>query len=340
MFGKSNAMLTLVLLFLHLSSAWSDTIEARQRTFFAMGSKLQIESDRDDYFYAEASKSLHNFEKHISTWNYNSRLSYFNQTSHEWVQFDQQAYKALKNSLACSKLSNGYFHPGIGQLIHLWGLRTVLSIPSSKNKQEALLRSNLSELEFNDVDFKIKKSSKYFWFEEGGFAKGAALDSIVDLARKSKAQDLLLNFSGQVFSLKKKEIGIADPENRERTAAFVDIENESLSTSSIGVQHFSFKNKIYGHIINPKTGNPLSHSLKSLSVIHPENAWADCLSTGLLVMSENKEEFRNWLVDHPKIKVILLEKKEGQLFAETSCGLKKKLRTDHSQKVSQINENC
>lgn len=342
MFGISNAMLfkAFVLSFFFFVSATvrGHSTVAIERTFFVMGSEIALFSDRGDSFYDEASKSLQSFEKNISTWKKESRLSQFNQTSKNWVQFDQQSYQALKDSFACSKLTDGYFHPGLGQLIQLWGLRDKLKIPSSKEIELALLHTNLSSLTFNDSELKIIKRNKLFWFEEGGFAKGAAMDAIVKLAQKTKGDELFLNFSGQIYSEKKREVGIADPEKRDSVAGLINIEKESLSTSGISVQHFNHNNIIYGHVLNPKTGFPLSHTFKSMTVIHPENVWADCLSTGLLVMSENIVEFKKWMLAHPEIKVILLEKKEEKIIAETSCGLKNKIRMN--PKVSQINENC
>lgn len=320
------------------TSALGDSTVARERLFFAMGSELMISSDRGETFFDDASKSLQLFEKNISTWNKASRLSIFNQSSQKWIAFDQQSYQALKDSLACSKLTNESFHPGLGQLIQLWGLRDKLHIPSAKEIELALSHTHLATLAFKDAGNKIKKRNKFFWFEEGGFAKGAAMDEIVKLAGKSRGEDLFLNFSGQVYSEKKREIGIADPDNRHSAVVFYLLEKESLSTSGIGVQHFIHDNQIYGHILNPKTGRPLKHASKSVTVIHPLNTWADCLSTGLLVMSENPAELKKWMKAHRDIKVILLEKKGDSLIAETSCGLKNKIRINH--KVSQLNENC
>lgn len=297
-----------------------------------------MEADREENFFEEASRRLMIFEEQISTWNPKSKLSQFNQTSNVWFPFDQDTYNSLKRSLSCSKLTNGYFHPGLGRLIQLWGMRDQLKIPSPKNIAATLKHSDLSKVEFNDAGFLVRKTNKHFWFEEGGFAKGAAMDNIVKQARKVVGKDLYLNFSGQVFSEKKRSVGIANPTKRDSIAVFVEIEKESMSTSGIGVQHFKHQNKIYGHIINPQTGFPVAHALKSVTVIHSENYWADCLSTGLLVMSENKTEFKNWLSANPEIKVVLLEKKDGKLTAETSCNLKNKIRT--TEQFSQINENC
>ena len=38
------------------------------------------------------------------------------------------------------------------------------------------------------------------------------------------------------------------------------------------------------HLIDPRTGEPVSHELTSVTVVHPEGAWADALATALLVM--------------------------------------------------------
>lgn len=329
-------VLFLLTLFSFNPAAWSSSAFPGKRVFFAMGSELIIESDRDDIFYNNASSALLAFEKNISTWKKTSTLSLFNQSSNKWIEFDQQSFLTLKNSLACSKLTNGYFHPGLGSLIMLWGLREKLNIPREKERELALASADLSTLTFNDAELKIKKNNKQFWFEEGGFAKGAAMDDIVRIAKKSPGKDLLLNFSGQIYSEQKKEVAIADPEKRDSSAIFISIEKESVSTSGIGLKHFTHENITYGHILNPITGVPLGHTAKSVTVIHPENVWADCLSTGLLVMSENKKELRNWMITHPQIKVILLEKKSGMLTAEVSCGLK----MNKNLKVSQIIENC
>lgn len=328
----------IAIFFSFISFAWSADDFTHQRTFFSMGSKLFLETTGGENFFTNASKELHAFELKISTWETNSTLSKFNKSSKVWHSFDQNIFQALKDSLVCSKFTSGYFHPGLGQLIELWGIREQLKVPTQKKIVTALKQADLSQIEFNDSNFTVRKINNDFWFEEGGFAKGAVMDAIVKLARKTNVLDLYLNFSGQIYSEKKKSVGIANPEKRNAIAAFVDIEKESMSTSGIGVQHFKHQNKSYGHILNPKTGFPVAHILKSVTVIHPENFWADCLSTGLLVMSENKIEFRKWLVDNPKIKVIFIEKDGGKLIAETSCKLKDKIQL--KEKFSQINENC
>lgn len=309
-----------------------------ERTYFAMGSALKLGTDRSDSFSEQAIKLVIKFEEEISTWNKNSLLSKFNRAPAGQFHFNANSYLALKQAVSCGDLTKGHFHPGIFSLINLWGLRDKITIPTFTGIKNALIKNHYQKLQFNDEHRSIFKHTREFGFEEGGFAKGMALDLIVQEARNHTGKELFLDFSGQIFSEQKAEIGIAHPEDRQTIALTVSIENESLSTSAIGVQHFVHRGKVYGHILNPKTGYPLVHKQKSMSVIHPYNFWADCLSTGLLVMSENKNEFRKWIKKHPEIKFIYLERKGNNLFAETSCKLKNKIRTNEN--ISQIVENC
>lgn len=336
--------MNILFLILTLSSLplWA-TSTRDQREIFSMGSMLTVEVEAEEMaqinqFMIAAGKELRQFENKISTWDKNSQLSQFNKTKDSWVAFDPTIYRALKQSRKCAALTEEHFHPGMGSLIDAWGLRTKLIIPEEKIIQKILKDSSLKNLTFRDGDKKIKKSSTNFWFEEGAFAKGAGLDLMVEQARQNNIDNVFLNFSGQIFSLKKREVGIAHPEKRDKSVVQMFLENASMSTSAIGLQHFQFNGKIFGHILHPKTGRPLVHKNRSVTVIHQSALMADCLSTGLLVLSENKKQFKKWLEAHPEIQVIYLESVGRKLLVETSCNLKNKLKIN--LKETQVIELC
>ena len=41
----------------------------------------------------------------------------------------------------------------------------------------------------------------------------------------------------------------------------------------------------YSHLIDPRTGMPITHKLVSVTVLHPSTAFADALATGFSVLS-------------------------------------------------------
>ncbi|MBM4076185.1 MAG: FAD:protein FMN transferase, partial [Planctomycetes bacterium] len=56
-----------------------------------------------------------------------------------------------------------------------------------------------------------------------------------------------------------------------------------ISTSGTAIQWFRHEGKRYGHIIDPRTGWPVE-SMLSVSVIAPDAAMADALSTAFFVI--------------------------------------------------------
>jgi thiamine biosynthesis lipoprotein len=61
------------------------------------------------------------------------------------------------------------------------------------------------------------------------------------------------------------------------------LKDAALSTSGTAVQWFRVGGKRYGHILDPRTGWPVETML-SVSVIAPEAALADALSTAFFVL--------------------------------------------------------
>ena len=67
--------------------------------------------------------------------------------------------------------------------------------------------------------------------------------------------------------------------------ATVELENESLSVSAVWGRSFRAGEKNYGHIIDPRTGQPAAHARMS-AVILPDATESDALSTALLTAPE------------------------------------------------------
>lgn len=61
-----------------------------------------------------------------------------------------------------------------------------------------------------------------------------------------------------------------------------------VASTYIDDSELSLFNSAYSHLINPKTGTPITHRAVSVTVIHPYCMVADDLSAGFMVMGVEK----------------------------------------------------
>ena len=69
------------------------------------------------------------------------------------------------------------------------------------------------------------------------------------------------------------------------------------------------------HVIDPRTGQPITHGLASASVVHADGAWADSLGTALLVLGP---EGARALATREHLAVRLLERRSDGSWADWS----------------------
>ena len=77
----------------------------------------------------------------------------------------------------------------------------------------------------------------------------------------------------------------------------------ALATSGSGKQHFHFRGRRYGHVLDPRLGYPAGDFL-SLSLLAPEATDADALATGLFV--GNQETIARYAAAHPEHGIVAI----------------------------------
>ncbi len=68
----------------------------------------------------------------------------------------------------------------------------------------------------------------------------------------------------------------------------MELSDTSIVTSGIYERCFTYNDKLYHHILDPKTGYPVENNLYQVSVVCEESTKADGLSTTLLILGEEK----------------------------------------------------
>jgi thiamine biosynthesis lipoprotein len=98
-------------------------------------------------------------------------------------------------------------------------------------------------------------------------------------------------------------VGLSHPTLPAVRLAEFTLRNQALGTSGTGRQGFFHHGKRYGHIIDPRSGWPPTHTLSS-TVIAESTARADALATAFFVMSI--EEISDFCSKHPEIGAVIV----------------------------------
>jgi len=247
----------------------------------------------------------------FSTWQEDSELSQLNRAPvGEWIEVSSELYLMLKQSVEIHQQTDGYFDPGIGRLIDLWGFgasggRT--EAPKREEIEKAFENSSIRYLLMEDG--RVKKT-RNIHINLSAIAKGYAVDEIARLIKMSGIKNFLVEIGGEVIASGSNRgddwtVGVERPDNKAPIP--IVLKDTSIATSGNYRNYFIWEGKKYMHIFNPSTGLPANNDLSSVSVVHPQSAMSDAYATAMMAMGSMKAiELANKL----KLTVLLITIKE------------------------------
>ncbi|HEY6289660.1 MAG TPA: FAD:protein FMN transferase, partial [Nitrospiraceae bacterium] len=160
----------------------------------------------------------------------------------------------------------------------------------------------------------------------GGIGKGYAADQAVDALRSAGAIAGVVALSGDIKTFgrlpggKMFHVGIQHPRKDGSVLAWIDLQDEAISTAGDYERFFEREGVRYHHILDPRTLQP-ARSCQSVTVIAREGVWADGLDTGIFVMGP--ERGMELVEQLPDVEAIIVDAK-GRLLV--SSGLKQRIR--------------
>lgn len=200
----------------------------------------------------------------------------------------------LNQAKALSTQSKGYFNPGIGRLMSLWGYHDDFlpeGPPPSSEDIQALVdqKPSLDDLSIRGV--RVKNINPALQLDFGGIAKGYALERIIDNVKQLGVEHMIINAGGDIKAIGQKgnkpwSIGIRNPRAKEQdpqAIASVQLhDGEAIFTSGDYERFYDYQGQRFHHILNPFTGYPAMHT-QSVTVIHSDATTADAAATALFV---------------------------------------------------------
>lgn len=182
----------------------------------------------------------------------------------------------LERATTLGALSGGFFEPRIGALTELWGFHMTERLPGPPPSAEDIVR-------WREGGLPVR-------WDLGGFAKGVAVASAIDLLQAHGIEHALVNAGGDIAVLGKHRgrawrIGVRDPRGTGILGGLELQDGEVVFTSGDHERGFEWDGHHHHHILDPRTGRP-TQGTASVTVVHHDAAVADAAATALVVAGD------------------------------------------------------
>ncbi len=205
------------------------------------------------------------------------------------VKVSEEVYRLIELSLDISQKTDGAFDISVNPLSELWNITSPEpKVPGEQDIQKAKSLVNYKDIELNPKGKTVLLKKDGMSISLGAIAKGYAADRASEVLKKHGVKEALIDLGGNVYVLgEEKRIGIQTPfEKRGEYFTVCTVSDKSVVTSGAYERYFEENGKVYHHILDPHTGYPAESGLKSATVICPDSALADALSTAVFVSGE------------------------------------------------------
>lgn len=244
---------------------------------------------------ADVAAILADINAKMSTYDENSELSRFNQApASDWIAASPELAAVVADARQVSELTRGAFDITVGPLVELWGFGpafTADAIPEDAAIEQARSRVGYRRIETRAEPPALRKTRPDTAIDLSAIAKGYAVDRLTAHIEALGVQDYLVEIGGEIRTGGVNtrgapwRIAVERPVAGARTVYDgVELHNAAIATSGDYRNFFEHEGVRYSHTIDPATGRPVSHTLASVTVLHPSAMRADALATALLVL--------------------------------------------------------
>ncbi|MBG88572.1 MAG: hypothetical protein CMO80_16955 [Verrucomicrobiales bacterium] len=221
------------------------------------------------------------------------------------VRVSPMLFDLLKRCRELNEQTGGAFDVTVAPLLTCWGLAGGAGcFPSTEEIEEARSRCGWDLVEFDACAMSIAFKKPGVMLDLGSVGKGYALDIAAEWLGESGVESALLHGGtstsyaiGQPPDADAWKLAIVRPEagttldaahgspTDDDLLATVALKDASLSVSAVWGKSFEHEGKIYGHVIDPRIGQPVGGALLS-AVVTSEATTSDALATALLALGE------------------------------------------------------
>jgi FAD:protein FMN transferase len=244
---------------------------------------------------AEIEAVLEAVNAEMSTYREDSVITLFNRAeAGEAVELPEGFARVLGAALALAQQTGGAFDPTVGPLVNLWGFGpdgNRMAPPSADAIAEARARVGWQRLGFDRAQRRLTQPGGLY-LDLSAIAKGDGVDRVIELLQRHGVQSAMVDIGGDLRTLGQRpdgspwRIGVERPVpgTREVQTVVALPRPQAVATSGSYRNFFEHGARAFSHTIDPRTGEPVQHSLVSVTVLADTCLEADAWATALSVL--------------------------------------------------------
>lgn len=235
---------------------------------------------------------LDHWEAIFSHWRKESPMSRFNDhTSTEWQAVPLELVQVIQLAHRIGQETDGALDITVGSAVESLGFGPPGH--SAAPTSQSLLGWHL--IEWRDHPPALRKKKTGMRLHVGAMVEGWVMDKLIQSLLERGLRDFLLEIGGEVAAIGHApdgapwQVGIQSPEGGAgETLEQLPLSNLCIATSGSYRHRYEKEGRTYTHLVDPRNGESIAHSLVSVSVIHPSCAMADGYATALMILGPQK----------------------------------------------------
>lgn len=299
-------LLTLTLLLSALTGCGSKEPEKTEKQIFAMDTVMTLTAYGEAAGPAldAAAAQINETARLLDPEQEGSLVWTLNHSGGAQTEVPELLYHMLDTAGTVYARSGGALDLSVYPVVRTWGfIDQAYRVPSPDEIAAAMEGVDYAAVTFEqtgDTCFAAVPDGMEISF--GSVAKGAMSDAVVDTLRENGVTSAVISLGGNVQTLGLRPDGsdwtvaVQDPHDTGTFLGTIAVGETAVVTSGSYQRYFEENGMVYHHIIDPATGYPAESGLLSATVVCPDGAMADCLSTAMFVLGEDGalEYWRTW----------------------------------------------
>ncbi len=299
----------------------------------AQGSTFTVsfwtEQDLDkNHLEMQIKEELERIDLLMSNYRPDSVIEAFNaQQTQQPVEVGPELVQLVEIAKQVSAHSEGCYDLTVKPYFELWGFRgDKLTKPSAEQIQA--LKQTIGLDKVSSKDSSLTKLNPSLRVDVSSIAQGYTVGQLAKILDKAGIENYLVEVGGELVSKGKKpeakawRVAIEKPlPDSQKLQKIISVQQDApLSIMTSGTyRHFYDQDGVrYSHVLDARTGSPVSHNTVSTTILIPDPTWGDAWSTAFLCIGS---EQGLKLADKLKLPVLFIDQQGNDFIEKPSQAL-------------------